>query len=625
MAVGLAVAAGAALFLWGRRAGQAERTAGITAAPRSVLLVTIDTLRADRVGTYGWRLARTPALDGLAARGARFERAFATAPITLTSHASLLTGLYPPGHRGRHNGIRVEGRATTLAEILQPHGFATAAFVAAFPLDRRFGLDQGFGSYSDHLPRAPDGRALNERAGRQVADEAVAWLAAAGTRRFFAWVHFFEPHAPYDADPAQGPARRPATDRYDDEVARADVEVGRVLASLGDRLGSTLVIVAGDHGEAFGEHGEIGHSVFVYDTTLRVPLIVSGPGIGPGAIVHDPVSLVDVVPTVIDLLRLPRRDTDGLSLVPAFEGRSLPARELYAESFAPLLDFGWSSLRSIRRDGQKYVAAPKPELYDVLSDVGETRNLVEARPEVAQALASRVERYSRAELPRDALTPVEEADREARARLQALGYLGSSAAPAPTVRADPKDRRALAARLAQVTSGELQGEALQSALDAILADDPGNAQAHLRLGYVWLEAGDCRRAEPHFEKAIASGVPSADPYLGLAQCVAARGDLRGGERLLRDARRVEPGNPVVEANLGISALAGGRTDAAIEALGAALAIAPDLHEARFNLARAYARAGRREDAAREARTLLAHLPAGAPQRSEVERLLRAVQ
>jgi len=336
------------------------------------------------------------------------------------------------------------------------------------------------------------------------------------------------------------------------------------------------------------------------------------------------VSLVDVLPTVVELLGRPRPDVDGTSLVTTFSGRTLGRRELYAESFAPLLDFGWSSLRSVRVGSEKYIAAPRPELYDVARDPGETRSLIDERADVGRVLAERVDRYASAELPLSA--QAEPGEGEARARLAALGYVSGRAATIPSSnRPDPKDRKALAARIAQVTSGELGGVELEAALEAIVRDDPANGQGHLRLGYVLLEQGDCRRAETHFRHAIAAGVPSADPYLGLAQCLGARDDGPGAAAALLEARRVEPGSPVVEANLGILALAEARLDDAMTLLQGALEIAPDLHEARFALARAYLRAGRRDEAAREARALLARLPPEAPQRPEVERLLRAVQ
>ncbi|MGE5200118.1 MAG: sulfatase, partial [Rhodospirillaceae bacterium] len=352
-----------------------------TAAPpafSTVVLITVDTLRADRVGAYGWTAARTPRMDALAARGARFTRAFAAAPITLPSHASLLTGLYPPGHGSRHNGMRMSDRPATLATVFRDRGWATGAFVAAFPLDRRFGLDRGFDRYGDRMPRTDDGRQRDERPGSQVVDEALEWVRTLGARPCLLWVHLFEPHAPYEPDPARGPAGRdaPPSVRYDDEVAAADRAIGRLLSGLGAREASALIVVAGDHGEAFGEHGEIAHSVFLYDTTLRVPLIVAGPGMGAAPAVYGvDVSLVDVVPTILDAAGLPPHDTDGVSLLPLLRGRGLAPRDLYAETFAPLFDFGWSSLRSVRSGPWKFIAAPSPELYDVSSDAGEQHDL----------------------------------------------------------------------------------------------------------------------------------------------------------------------------------------------------------------------------------------------------------
>jgi arylsulfatase A-like enzyme len=234
-----------------------------TAKPSAIVVVTIDTLRADRVGAYGWRAARTPAIDALAARGARFDRAYATAPITLTSHASLMTGLEPPKHGARHNGMRVRPDVPTLAERLKSAGWATGAFVAAFPLDRRFGLDRGFDVYSDTLPRGADGRPLNERPAVAVVDEALAFLASQpASGRVLLWVHLFEPHAPYldRAPPADGAAAvaRTVSQRYDSEIGVADLAVARLVEAMQPRLGATLFVVASDHGEAFGSTARSG-------------------------------------------------------------------------------------------------------------------------------------------------------------------------------------------------------------------------------------------------------------------------------------------------------------------------------------------------------------------------------
>ena len=587
--------------------------AAVSSAARNLVIITIDTLRADRVGAFGYASARTPAMDALAARGVRFERAYATAPITLPSHATMMTGRYPQGHGARHNGMRIDVSVPTLADTLGAAGFSTGAFVAAFPLDRRFGLIKGFRTYSDRMPRGARGRLDSERPGREVVDEALAWLASNRGGRFFLWVHLFEPHAPYVSS---GAAPRSVADRYGDEVAEADRQAGRVIEAAG---GETLIVVTADHGEAFGEHGEIGHSIFVYDTTLRVPLIIAGPSLTPRT-VTGPVGLIDLAPTVLRALGMEPFDADGIDLGDVLRGAPVPARDLYAESFAPLLDFGWSALQAVRSAGWKYIAAPRPELYDVQRDPEESRDLAPAERQRAAALQARVLRFAPPQLSTRAL-----ADPDTAARLQALGYVSSSTGRASGPRADPKDRRELAARIAQVTSGELTGGALERGLRAILKDDPGNPQAHLRLGYVLVEASRCDAAVRHFKEAIAARLPSADAHLGLAGCQAAARRFEEAAATLRQAERVEPDNPTVTANLGIVLSNGGRPAEAIGPFERALTLDPDFHEARFNLAIALARVGKRAEAAAQAQQLLQRLPASAQQRAEVERLLTALR
>lgn len=591
---------------------------------RNLVLVTIDTLRADHVGVYGYAANTTPALDRLARAGVRFDHAYAPAPITLTSHASMLTGRYPPGHGARDNGMRVTAGVPTLATILHEQGFQTAAFIAAFPLDRRFGLSPGFDLYSDRMPRGPGGKLLNERPGRQVVDEALAWLERYRHVPFFVWVHLFEPHAPY-GDPAHA-AGRTAIERYDDEIRTADEQVGRLVAGLGAARRQTIVIVVGDHGEAFGEHGEITHSLFVYDTTLHVPWLMAGPGIPPrGEAIGDPVCLIDLAPTVLALVGKGKMDADGVDLRPLLAGGHLPGRELYAESFAPLFDFGWSPLRSVRQGQWKAIAAPRPELYDVGTDPGETRDVGAEYATMRQALVDRAGAYSPAEIAGQTAS-LAAADRDTAARLRALGYVqGSTPAKRGAQRADPKDRRELAARMGLVVSGELQGAQLKAALEAILRDDPRNPQAQLRLGDYLLNEGASTTAAPHFAAAVEANLPSVDAEVGLAACQVATGNAAAAERTLRKALEREPGNPVVLANIGILEMKSRRLDAAIQSLSQALEADPDFHEARFNLALAYADAGRRADAERQAQELLARLPAAAPQRAEVERLLATLR
>lgn len=612
---------------------------------RNLLLVTIDTMRADHVGAYGYAPARTPTLDRLAREGARFDRAFAPSPITLTSHASLLTGLYPPGHGARDNGMAMAPTVATLATALRDRGFATAAFIAAFPLDRRFGLARGFDVYADRMPRGSNGRLANERPGREVVDEAIAWLTSVrdtsgAAKPLFLWVHLFEPHAPY-GDPVRDGGRSLIA-RYDAEIATADREVGRLLASLGGDLEHTLVVAASDHGEAFGEHGEIGHSLFVYDTTLRVALLMRGPGVAAGRAVPDPVCLIDVAPTVLRILGAPALDVDGIDLRPALDGTALPTRPLYAESFAPLLDFGWSALRAVRDGRWKVIAAPRPEMYDIEADRSELNDLSKTGGAAGRQnagsvsdlplrdLLARIDRISGPDLPptpppspsRTGETPAAMAG--ARARLGALGYVQGGGGPSSGPRPDPKDRRELAARIAAVTSGEVQGGALLPALQSIVKEDPRNGQMQIRLGYALAELARCAEAERHFGAAITARVPTADAHLGLALCQAQAGHTGPAISTLLESLSVEPGNPVVLANLGLLQGRQGQTESAVAALRQALTIDPDFHEARFNLALVFARAGRRAEARTEAEDLLRRLPPTAPQRPEVERLLSSI-
>jgi arylsulfatase A-like enzyme/Flp pilus assembly protein TadD len=609
--------------------GCSNRDAGPRA--RNLVLITIDTLRADHVGAYGYTRAQTATLDELARTGVRFDRAYAAAPITLPSHATLLSGRYPPSHGARDNGMAAQS-VPTLATVLKAKGFKTAAFVGAFPLDHQFGLDRGFDVYSDRLGRDATGRPANERPAAQVVDEAIAWIGTTNAEprtpnsespRFFLWVHLFDPHAPY----GDASAGRPVLERYDEDIATADREAGRLLKALGART-DTLVVAASDHGEAFGEHGEYAHSIFVYDTTLRVPLIMNGPGLR-AVVVPDAVSLVDVAPTAARLLGVDLPDAlpdiSGIDVSATFSGRALGARELYAESFAPLVEFGWAPLRAVRSGAWKYIAAPTPELYYLERDSAEQTNVVSGQEVISRSLSQRVNQFSS-----DLLTGAgPSSDPKVTERLRALGYVsgGQSATSGqrPAQRPDPKDRRDLAARIAQVTSGELQGGALIDALEGLVRDDPQNGQANLRLGYARLQSGDCARAEPAFRAAAAAGLPSADVYLGLATCLGRRRDLSGAEEALANAQRLEPDNPVVVANVGILQASKGDTTTAIETLKRAIDLDPSLLEARFNLALAYARAGRRDDARVTAQDLLARLPANAPQRAEVGRLLQALK
>jgi len=444
--------------LIGPRVLTAVLLAGLGAAcapaerPRSILLVTLDTTRADRLGCYGRAGAETPVLDALAARGARFERAFTTAPITLPAHASLLSGATPPHHGLRDNGIRALDQGVyTLAEAARAAGRRTAAFVSGFPLDARFGLEQGFEHYDDRLAAETPGGVtrIQERRGDLTVGAARDWLATlAPSDSFFLWLHLFDAHEPYEAPPAFA-ARHPG-DPYQAELAFQDAALGDLISALAQagRSEDTLVLVTADHGEGLGEHGEDTHALLLHDATVRVPFVLSGPDV-PTVVVGTPVSLVDAAATLVELAGIEDdgRFTQhgGLSLVPLLAGRELPERSLYFETLFPRLHYGWSELFGLERAGWKYVEAPgagRAELHRPSADPHELQELAAREPERVAEL-QRTLGELRLVLEAQSFEGTSHAPSEAELEaLAALGYGGVDAeATIPRADAVPEEGR----------------------------------------------------------------------------------------------------------------------------------------------------------------------------------------
>lgn len=431
----------------------ARRPAGIwpsqctPPANPNLLIVTLDTTRADALGAYGNPKAATPSLDRLAREGVLFEAASSVAPLTLPAHASLFTGRLPPRHGARENSARLADSETTLAEVLREDGFHTAAFVGAVVLSERSGVSQGFDTYVD-LTAVPDRefRARGRRApGEAVANAAVAWMGERAGRhapRFFAWVHLYDAHAPYQ--PPEPFRSRFPDNLYAGAVAYADAQVGRLLAELERQqlLDRTIVVVMGDHGEGLGEHGELTHGLFLYESVLQVPLIVRAPCTSSGSRVGTVVRTTDVMPTVLELLDVSttRHGLDGTSLVSLLRGTALREDlEALADNVYPRSRFGWSELRSLRAGRFKLIATVRPELYDLSLDPGEQRNLFHERPRLARALFTRLR-----EIDGD-LTSADPGGRpssdpthdEVAAGLAALGYVGQS----PQAMVEPRGTR----------------------------------------------------------------------------------------------------------------------------------------------------------------------------------------
>lgn len=512
-------------------------------AGRNLLVVTLDTTRADRLGCYGAPDARTPALDRLAAEGLRFDQAVATAPLTLPSHASLFTGLYPPTHGARSNTeFRLAERHVTLAELFASAGYETAAFVSAFVLDARYGLAQGFGEYDDRVGESggrgfPSGTA--ERPALATTDAFLSWLDRKSSGKpFFAWVHYFDPHAPYA--PREPFASQMPSRPYEAEIASVDAQVGRLREAL-EKHGlwdGTVVLVVADHGESLGEHGERTHGLFLYDAVMRVPFLLRLPGGSARGVITDRiVSLVDVLPTVVDLFGLAdstRREGESLLWAPSERNRAV-----YMESLYPWLDYGWAPVTGLRRRADKYVLAPKDEYYDLSTDPGETKSVL-ASP--GRTLLGRSLRKLLAGWPPLLETsPVAVPSAEETARLQSLGY---ATGPGPGGRGplrDPKEMVEVASMLidanALLQSGR-NDEALVLAKKAA-ALSPDDRSVLQLLGKVYLRLGRLAEAEESL-RAFTRIRPKADVSLLLAQILILKGQLQPAALLLDQAQALDP-------------------------------------------------------------------------------------
>jgi arylsulfatase A-like enzyme/Tfp pilus assembly protein PilF len=597
-----------------------------------IVLVTIDTLRADRVGCYGAEGAETPALDTLAAEGVRFATAISPAPITLPSHATLLTGQDPPQHGVRNNGFfQLPADVPTLAEQLRAAGFATAAFVSAFVLDSRFGLDRGFDRYDDRLGvsrSAGTPGAVAERRGDRTIDAALAWLGEA-PEHFFLWVHLYDPHAEYL--PPEPHSKRFAGRPYDGEIAFADAQLARLRAALAERFaGGTLWWVTSDHGESLGEHGEKTHSLGIYEATQHVPLIAAGPGLARGTVVADVVALADVAPTTLALAGLPALvGATGSDLSPALRGEgAAPSRGAWVETLATQMDMGWSPLLGVRTATHKYVRAPEPELYDLRSDPRELSNRAREEPALAAELDRLVEERAQGRPVALSFQP----DAEERAQLEALGYVQQSAgALGPTALGrvggiDPKhgaDELAKVDELNRLLAERRGSEALAvydriaqrgypvlllGAVAALLAEQPERAEHEARLALAimeraepWLSIAEAQllqrrpaEARRSFERAAALDPERSAPILAFGVLAEHAGDFEEAARHYERARALPV--PTSEPYWRLAALAieaGRRAEAQ-----ALLAEVPQadlrLPAAALRLARAEQSAGRSE-------------------------------
>jgi arylsulfatase A-like enzyme/Tfp pilus assembly protein PilF len=639
-ALGLVLAAGAGFWFLQTRpvtspSGQdlGALPLGVGSSDLNLLLVTLDTTRADRIHAYGFQGIETPHLDRLAAEGVLVDHAVSPAPLTMPAHSTLFTGKSPPSHGVRDNGgFYLGDQETTLAERLKARGFKTGGFIGAYVLDSKWGFSQGFDAYFDDFDLTKEqslSLATIQRPGNIVADKALEWLSSVGDSRFFAWVHLYDAHSPYE--PPEPFKTEYGNRPYVGEIAFVDSQVGRLLAFLDDHdlARRTVVIVMGDHGESLGEHGEGTHGFFVYESVLHVPLLIRAPYARlHGRRVEDVVRGIDVLPTALDLLGI--RSTDhfeGQSVTPLLSGSTREmGLDAYSEAVYPKFHFGWSDLRSLRAGRFKYIAAPRPELYDIDQDPHETRNLYEERKSLGDRMGSELEALEREMTSKvSAASTAVELDPDARSRLAALGYVGTFMTTETTgdrsLLADPKDKIQLfnlMTNAREVSRQNPESEEGLKALQEVTRQDPKVIDAWFMIGNEYFRRRDYPRAIENYKRALELKpdydlvvINMANAYRGMgkdeeamvgyrrfmeldpknaqiryetAQILIDAGRLDEAATELNEALRLEPKMAAARNALGVVRYKKGDTDGAERDVRAAIDLQSDVRLAHFNLA-----------------------------------------
>src|SRR5271156_102185 len=573
-------------------AGALEAMAQTPLRPQpNVVLITIDTLRADHVGAYGYKQIKTPNIDGLAADGVRFERAFAVVPVTLPSHSSMLTGTYPM-FSGMHDfsGNKLSPLQPTLASVLKQAGYETGAVIGAAVLDSRFGLNQGFDFYYDHFEFSRlDESNLDEmeRPGNVVADVALDWLGKNSSKKFFLWMHLYDPHFPYH--PPEPYSREYAAQPYDGEIAIADEQVGRLLRFLKENglYQNTVIVLCGDHGESLGEHGEKTHGFFIYNATMHVPLIIKLPDNGVRT-VADPVSLVDLMPTVLGAV--------GLRVPPQVQGRSLLGalglgknddaaardRVLYGETYLPRIHFNWSELRGSENTKYHFIDAPRPELYDLTNDPGELHNLFTEKKAVAEEMRAKLAGMIRDYSAGKELAEKTGLDPALMERLKSLGYAGFSGGGNPTISSrdlpDPKDRIVTYELISDAVADSQHGRYQESIekLKSVVKTEPNSVPAHYIQGLNYYHLKMFTDAVDELQKTVQLSPDYALAFFNLGIAQAHAGQMDAAIATLQRTLQLDATNFEAAYNLGVAFLQKKQLEPAAEAFRQSVTIYPDL-------------------------------------------------
>ncbi len=592
--------------------------------PINIVLITLDTVRADHLHCYGYKKIETPTIDDLARRGVLFEKAVTQAPLTDPSHASIFTGTNPNVHGVRDTGgFVLQPSSVTLATILQTDGWDTGAFVSASVLKKSFGLNQGFSAYDDQMPGSNDGSGFQRAASRPAnitVDHAVSWLNTRTKQPFFLWVHLYDAHEPYNPPPQF--RKHYQNDLYDAEIAFIDQQLGRLLAAVNKKspAGRTLIVLLADHGEGLGQHGEYSHGTFLYDSTLRIPWIMVGPGIPAGLRIQQQAREIDVLPTILDLLGGKASSAvQGTSMADAFSGKPVPATYSYEETLYPKINMGWSELRGIHTAHWMYVRAPKPELYDLDQDPGELNNIIGGHPKEYRELEQQLKILSGAGAENVVAHQMDQGTME---QLESLGYVGGASGTNVQLDgqgADPKDRVSILKIIDAVQghgAAKFQPSQKIALLQQGLAEDPTNpslyyslgeqyaligqgAQAlqvyldalhhgiqngmiFTRLGNLYVSAGDKKDAIAYFQQAAQLGPHNAEAQCNLANAYMLNGQGADAERIFRSVVAAQPYAPAYNG-LGVIAMKSHDLTDAQRNFERAVKLDPDYAEAMFNL------------------------------------------
>ena len=566
--------------------------------PRNLVLITIDTLRADYVSYNGSTRVQTPNLDALAARGVNFQRARSAVPLTLPSHTSILTALYPPSHGVRDNAtFRLSEKQVTLAEVLKQEGYQTAAFVGSFVLDHRFGLNQGFDVYDDKTGDSANAMEnLEAQRNAGAVHEAFArWFESSAKTPFFVWIHLYDPHLPYT--PPEPFKTKYPKDPYAGEVAYADAVVGRILKDLDERklTAGSVIAVVGDHGEGLGEHGEYTHSLFIYNSTLHVPMMIVAPEwIKPALKINGLCRIIDLAPTLLDYLGVKKPLGEGVSLRPLIEGK--PEKEItaYSESLYGEFNLGWSKLLGLETKSYRYIEAPKAELYEIQKDPKETQNRIGSARETARRMSQELQARNREANPQNI-------DEETREKLASLGYVSSAPAKAPAQAnaADPKDKIEVWNELQMIMHAfEIKDyEIAIAALEQLKRREKMNPMVHQYLGMTFMRMGDWSNADRTYREALHLGIDSPETHLNLGIIAQQQKQFAKAEKELQIAIAMDPVSVTARFRLGTVYRAMRQFDKSLEELNEALQINPGYVFALDALGNTYASMDRQQEAA----------------------------